>query len=155
MNRLYIFCTLQIILVISMYLVLKHIIDKRNKKIYKKQTKYYNLYKQWFYLKKMGVSLKEYFKNEKISSVAIYGMGEFGSILYDELEEIGIEVKYGIDKFVCRMAIDLKVVSPNDELEKVDAIIVTPVFEFESIKDELKRYTSNRIISLEQVLEEA
>ncbi|MDE7430772.1 MAG: hypothetical protein K2N34_02480, partial [Lachnospiraceae bacterium] len=69
------------------------------------------------------------------------------------LRKTDVEIKYGIDKNKNRCQTDLDIVSPDDNLEKVDAIIVTAIYYFDAIKAELSKKTNIAIISLEEVLD--
>lgn len=128
-------------------------ISERNKKVDKFKN-YYNLLNQWLILKQSGKSLADYFENNNIKKIAIYGMGELGNRLLDELKDSEIEVKYGIDKQADYTYADIDMVSLDDDLEEVDAIVVTAIFAFEEISDELGGITSYPVLSLEDVIYE-
>lgn len=110
------------------------------------------LYDQWLKTKQEGKSLAEYLAKEGIHSVAIYGMSFVGERLYDELSGSDIEVKYAIDKNAEYIYSEIELVKPDDELEPVDAIIVTAVFYFDEIAKLLEEKTDMKVLSLEDVL---
>lgn len=112
------------------------------------------LLNQWLITKQEGKSIVDFFHRESIKSIAIYGMSYVGERLYDELKDTDIEVKYAIDKNADVIYADIDIVTPDDELELVDAIIVTPVFYFESISEMLEQKTKIPILSLEDILYE-
>jgi hypothetical protein len=119
----------------------------------KKYKSYYNLFGSWMVLRNKGRTLAEYFEDRKFKNLAIYGLGKLGLCLHEELKRSNINVKYAIDINAAHFSyLDLKVVSPEDQLETVDVIIVTPFFEYKKIVDELQRKTSCEIISLEDVI---
>lgn len=93
-----------------------------------------------------------YFKRKDYKKIAIYGMHYMGMSLLNELKNSGIEVAYGIDRNADHIFADCKVITPDEEFEDVDAIVVTPVFYFESIEEELSQKVSYPIVSLEEVL---
>ena len=64
-----------------------------------------------------------------------------------------IVVKYVIDKRM--IDTDIKAVTLDDDLEAVDMIIVTAIYDYNDIIRELKGKTQNQVISLEQVIYEA
>lgn len=112
------------------------------------------LYDQWFATKQEGKSVADYLKSEGIKTVAIYGMSFIGQRLYEELRDTGIEVKYGIDKKCDKIYADIDLVTPEDDLEEVDVIIVTAFYFFNEIEDLLMEKTDSRIISFEDLVYE-
>ena len=72
----------------------------------------------------------------------------------DELEGSGITIKYGIDQRASNIYEEFDVVSPEDELEEVDAIVVTPIKFFDEIEERLSEKVNCPIISLEDILYE-
>lgn len=113
---------------------------------------YYNMLNQWLKLKAEGKSLDQYFTEKGYRSIAIYGMGEMGERLIEELKNSKVEVKYGIDKNADCIYNDLPVYELSDELEAVDAVVVTAIFAFEEISENLESELSFPIISLEDVV---
>ena len=81
-------------------------------------------------------------------------MGELGNHLYEELKNSSIQVKYAIDKNVDSTFSDLEVCSLEDELEDVDVVVVTAVFAFDEIVDEISDRVNCPVISLEDVVYE-
>lgn len=119
----------------------------------KKYTSYYCFLSQWLRLRQDGYSLAGYLLEQDIHRVAIYGIAELGQRLYDELVESGIKVEYIIDNNQNVFFYDYKIFSMKDELLPVDAIIITPILSYESIKNEMKtKNIACPIISLELLL---
>ena len=116
---------------------------------------YYNMLNQWLMLKQDGKSLEKYFEENNYKTIAIYGMGEMGNRLYDELKGTEIKVKYAIDKNAAGAYSELDIREIDDELEEVDAIVVTATFAFDEIEEELCSMFSCPIISLDDVVYEA
>lgn len=98
-----------------------------------------DMYDDWIRLKQMGLSLDSYFKENTISTIAIYGMNKLGYTLLDELQKSDVEVKYGIDKTLAGKHGGLPVRSPEEEWEEVDAVIVTAFPYWEDIYPLIKR----------------
>ncbi len=130
----------------------------KNKEIAQKTEKidkfknYYNMLNQWLMLKQEGISLEKYFTDNNIKSIAVYGMGEMGNRLYNELKDSDVIIRYAIDQIAGNIYSDLKVCSLDDELEDVDAVIVSATFAFSSIKDQLAEKCDYPVISLEDVV---
>lgn len=61
-------------------------------------------------------------------------MSFIGQRLYEELKDTGVEVVYGIDKNSDKIYADIDIVTPEDDLEEVDAIIVTAFYFFDEIE---------------------
>lgn len=136
----------------SSYLGSKQIEQKTEK--VDKFKGYYNMLNQWLILKQEGKSLCEYFVANNYKKIAIYGMGEMGNRLYDELKESGIEVAYAIDKMAESTYSELEVIDIEDDYKEVDAIIVTAIFAFDEIEQELTEKVNYPVISLEDVVYE-
>ena len=127
------------------------IISKNNERVNKFKS-YYNILNQWLVLLHEGKNIEQYFKKNQYHKIAIYGMGEIGNRLYEELKDSSIEVAYAIDKNAGSAYAHLEVYSLEDEFEEVDAIVVTTAFAFEEIKDKLENKINCPIISLEDVV---
>ncbi len=113
---------------------------------------YYNMLNQWLILKQEGKSLSEYFKANGYKTIAIYGMGEMGNRLYDELKDSEIDVKYAIDKNAASTYSELEVFELEDVLSEVDAIVVTATFAFDAIEEEICTKVGYPVISLDDVV---
>ena len=113
---------------------------------------YYNLLNQWLLLKNENKGLSDYFIKNNYKKIAIYGMGELGSRLVEELKDSDIVIKYAIDKNAGGAYSEIEVRSMDDVLDNVDAVIVTAVFAFDEIEIELSKIVDCPIISLEDVI---
>lgn len=110
------------------------------------------MFNQWLIDKQEGKSLVKFFEDNEYKSIAIYGMSYLGERLLDELKDSGIEVKYAIDKNADNIYADVEIKRLEDDLPKVDAIIVTAVFFYDEIEEELSGLVDYPVISLEDVL---
>ena len=63
-----------------------------------------------------------------------------------------MKVKYGIDKRAENIYADFDIVTPDSQLDKVDAIVVTSITFFDEIEEMLSVKIDCPIISLEDVL---
>ena len=125
---------------------------KRWRGLSNKHLEMIKLYDQWFATKQEGKSVADYLRSEGIKTVAIYGMSFMGQRLYEELRDTDIEVKYGIDKNCDKIYADIDIVTSEDDLEEVDAIIVTAFSFFDEIADLLMEKTDSRILSIEDLI---
>lgn len=125
--------------------------NKTDDKVYKFKL-YYNVLNQWLMNKQEGKSVSEYFEVNGYDTIAIYGMGELGCRLYEELKNSNINIAYAIDKEAGSPYSNIEVYSLEDDLQPVDVIIVSAIFAFDQIKKELKKKVDCPIISLEDVI---
>lgn len=119
-----------------------------------KMGQFYDLLVRWLSIKQQGNSLSTYFLKNGYKTIALYGMKELGERLCDELKGSEIEIKYIIDKNAQAIYSDIDVVTPEAPLDKVDAIVVTAVYYFEEIEEQLEGKVNCPIISLEDVIYE-
>lgn len=103
------------------------------KEVNRYRKKYEFMY-QWMKLKQNGIELMEFFQDRKLESIAIYGMGDLGELLYKELEDNKI-IKFGIDRQLKQNKIPIY--SLENVKEKVDAIVITPVLITDEIEDQI------------------
>ena len=109
----------------------------------------------WMTLRQQGKSVCDYLLKYGIKTVAVYGMGRLGKHLLAELEQSEIEVKYIIDRKLEIHHPLFQIKSMNDELETVDAVVITPVWEFDQIYEELKVKINSRFFSIEELIKES
>lgn len=109
---------------------------------------------QWVKVKLEGKSLSSYFEKNGYKKIAIYGMSYVGETLLSELKGTDIYVAYGIDKNSDGIYADVDVVSVDDALEDVDAVVVTAITFFDEIEEKLSKKLNCPIISLEDILYE-
>ena len=125
-----------------------------------KERDKYEIYTQalhnWLLKKELGRSFSEYLKSFGIRSVAVYGVGILGKHFISELKGSDVQIKYTIDQAEdVRANADLPVYKKDQIMElNVDVIVVTVIYDYESIKNELKKYTRAKIMSLEQIIME-
>lgn len=112
------------------------------------------LMNQWVKVKQKGKNVADYLEEKGYKKVAVYGMSYVGETLLAELENTDVEVAYGIDRSMSGAAVNLMVVSPDNDLDEVDAIVVTAITFFEEIKEGLEKKVKCPIISIEDILYE-
>ena len=76
-----------------------------------------------------------------------------GKHLLAELKDSKIEIVFGIDKRKDQLNNSFPIYTINEILPKVDAVIVTVIYDFEKIYKELKDKIAVPIISLEEVID--
>ena len=123
---------------------------------------YYNVTNQWLSNKNADKEVGSYFKDNNYKTIAIYGMGSMAELFYNELKKSNPEIKvaYFIDKNSEELYYgldDISVIGLNEicSQDEVDAIIVTPVYDFDVINEDLIEVgVEADIISLEDVVYE-
>ncbi len=130
--------------------------DKINKaqKMSDKHLSLFLMMNQWIKVKQEGKNLYSYFAKNGYKRIAIYGMSYAGETLVDELKDSEVEVVYGIDKRADSLYTGIDIVSVDDSLEDVDAVIVTAITFFDEIEEKLSEKLDCPIISLEDILYE-
>ena len=72
-----------------------------------------------------------------------------------ELQSSDVNVEIIIDRRNELTCPGIKVNSPEDPIVDIDVVVVTPVYDYEEIKNELKKKTNAQIISIEDVINES
>lgn len=129
--------------------VMKNESDRANKNgyIFRKACK-------WLRAEQRRQTIDLKLMERQISEVAIYGKGQMGKCLINELENSNVKIKYLIDKDGNSNEFQYKCYHPEDLLPEVQAIIVTPIYQFAEIAAELKYSGNVQIISLEELIDE-
>lgn len=109
---------------------------------------------QWANIKQEGKNLEAYFERYHYKRIAVYGMSYAGMRLCKELKHSGIKIAYGIDRNAGNIYSDIKLITPNDKLEDVDAIVITAIAGFDDICDELSKKITCPFLSIEDILNE-
>lgn len=109
---------------------------------------------QWVKVRQEGKSLSEYFERNSYKNIAIYGMSYAGETLVEELKDSPICVKYGIDKKADRINREMDIVTIENDLIEVDAVVVTAITFFDEIVEKLQKKLNCPILSLEDILYE-
>lgn len=125
--------------------------QNQEKKIIRLKS-YYDVLNQWLSFLHSGNKIEEYFINNGYKTVAVYGMGELGNRLIEELKDSDVNVKYGVDKNISEVHSDIIVYQLEEELPEVDVVVVTAVFAFNKIVEDLSKKYDCPIVSLEDVV---
>lgn len=119
-----------------------------------KYQMWYNLMERWLTLHEEGKTIPQILKERDISTIALYGLGKIGKHVVWELKDSGITILYAIDRVVSGIYDEIPVKKVEGDLPKVDAVIVTAIYDFEKIEEMLKKRVDCQIISLEEILYE-
>lgn len=128
---------------------------KKNFENERNQLKF-QLLMQWIKLKKINIQFEEFFIDQEVHHIAIYGMGDLGQLFIDELKDtVAVKVEYGIDKNSCASVSGVKVFTLDNVPYDVDAIIISPVLVSDEIEDEIyEKLGEVKTFTIEEVLYE-
>lgn len=121
----------------------------------RKLSQYFRLLSKWLDVEIQAADFFAYFRKRGIQTVAIYGMGRIGRLIYDKLRKNGeIDVLYAIDKSL-PLFFDLPVFKPTDSLPETDCIIVSINSQFGDIKTQLEKVTPIPVVCIDEIVNEA
>lgn len=101
------------------------------------------------------IDLTAWFTERKYFHIAIYGWGEVGKRLMEELDGSMIVVDYVIEQQVGNGEDkNVKILQSCNELERVDCIVVTPIAYFDEIEELIQAKLDCPIISIEDIIYE-
>ena len=138
-------------LIIKIQNYIDKIVVNRLKQIDKFKS-YYLMHETWLELYMNNIKIADNLKKQGINKIAIYGYGKIGKNLYKEISKSDIEVCYIIDKQAKKLIGDIPVLDIQEELPKVDAVIVTIPEQYDKIRQELKKICIYKIIYLEEFI---
>lgn len=120
-----------------------------------KITQYYQLLNEWLIVRQKGITLDRYFERNSYKKIAIYGMGILGKRLFDELRETKVEIVCIIDQNAKSIYGETKVITPEEEIPEIDAIVVTACYYFKEVDEKLRPRVKCPVISLEEIVYES
>lgn len=119
----------------------------------KRKSDFYLFMCNWVELHQSGMTIADKLLQEDVLTVAIYGVGKHGMMLYNELKATKVKMACWIDKNCKAETVEgYPVIGMEGELPSVNAVIVTPYREFQSIESSLKEKTKARIIPLDRLV---
>jgi len=124
----------------------------REKREKEKNVQILTFLNSWLIMYQMDKNMIPYIEDMGYEKIAIYGMGILGQRLYDELENTSILVRYAIDQNAANIRDLVEIKHPSDELEEVDAVIVTSLYYYDEIKQNLSKKLQCPIISIKDCL---
>lgn len=113
----------------------------------------YLLLLHWLEALYLKHSAAEFFVDAGYGKIAIYGMGDLANRLIDDLRGSAVEVCYGIDRDPAGTVCGIEMIySPDDVLPAVDAVVVTPFYAFDAVRESMGGKPGCSLISIEEVI---
>lgn len=125
---------------------------KKKAELADKQSSVAQMLNQWLEVKQKQKSISDYLYAQGYHEIAIYGMNFLGERLLSELKDTEVTVRYVIDKNTKNISPDIKSFTPDESLEKVDAIIVSVNYYFDEICKDLSNKVDYPVVNLEDIL---
>lgn len=125
---------------------------ERERVVLEKNANYFVLLDFWMQAMEQNKKVSTFFKKRDYQTIAIYGMASLGNHLQFQLRD-EVDVLYTIDKGI--ITYEGKQYPMKEGLEKIprpDAMVITPVLEYASIKGHVLELMDMEIISLEEVI---
>lgn len=117
-----------------------------------KHLEMFLLMNTWLSNKHKGKMIGDYLKKKGFQNIAIYGMGYIGRNLYEELIQEEITIKYLIDQNKNIQIDGIHIKTPGEEIEMVDMIIVTSIYNYLEIEKNLRSKYNSPVVCLSEII---
>ncbi|RKI43216.1 hypothetical protein D7V86_01000 [bacterium D16-51] len=120
----------------------------------RRNTNYYNFLLDWIHMKEEGRALEEWFKRKSINSIAIYGTGTLGEIVYKEIRSSSVDIICLIDKNASGQWDGINILGIEEYKKQgfnPDVILVTAINNYDDIL-ESNRELADKMISVSEIL---
>lgn len=112
---------------------------------------YWRVLDLWVGMLEQGKTPLSYLEKAGYKSVAVYGYGMLGKHLVYQLKQEGFNVKYVIDRQVEKKADGIPLYPLQDGLPEVDAVIVTVLYDYDSIANKIKKIFDVDILPIDSL----
>lgn len=93
--------------------------------------------KKWLENRNAGKSFADYLLEYGYKTIGIYDAGELGKILYDEIGDSDVQVKYFVDRNAEGIGsvdgIPVITLAQIERMEEVDALLVSPIVNYDAV----------------------
>lgn len=129
------------------------IVSKNKDRKIMKFRLYNRLLMDWITSLENNRSIYDCLKEKGFMNIAVYGRRGIGERLRMQLEKTDVSLKYFIDRVVYQADTgQAPIYCLDDELPMVDAIIVTPIWDYENICKLLSKKVNYPIISIQDII---
>ncbi len=115
----------------------------------------YRIIKRWLILYQKNIRLADYFQKKHIRTAAVYGMGDIGELVLQDLRDSSVKVLYGIDRRADQLQGGVPILRLEEIKEQVDMVIIAAKVDYDDIKKSILQYMECDVMTLEDVLAEA
>lgn len=112
---------------------------------------FYNLLVDWL-MEADSEVVQNWCTNNQITEVIIYGYAELGKILEKQLIKCGVKVAYILDQKITQTCSEVFIYKPGNENIRDIPVIVTAIYYYDSIKNELEERGYTKIVSLQSIV---
>ncbi len=130
---------------------MRHVIRDKDKEVERFKGNF-SLLGEWLAMVERGDTLEKNLQELNIKTAAVYGMGIIGNHVLKQLNGSNVSVKYIVDKNEIKGIYDAIICNPEEKLEGVDAIIITPIYQFEAIRNILQKNNNIKMISVRELI---
>lgn len=137
------------------------LLEIMRKKMRKKMMDNLDKFRKMFYVlddwtasEEKGNLIEKYLADRKIRYLAVYGYGPLGKRLIRELRGSSIHVNYVIDQNAAFLETDCPAYTLEDDLEEVDAVVISLVQGELAIAEAIKRKMSTKIFTMGEIVKE-
>ena len=116
---------------------------------------YLNLYDRWMSLHERNITLSQCLQKKGYRNIAVYGYGNLGKHFVAEAAQAGLTVSYVIDRQKARTDEGVCVYAPEDDLPRVDAVIISAEYYINEVRKTLRKKVSVPLISIGMLIKEA
>ena len=118
---------------------------------HKKTNRNFSFLREWMNRKIDNNNfIADIIKEKGYGTVAIYGYGFLGELLYKELVSAGVNVNYIIDN--SKKTGNIPIYSLKDNLPETDMIIVAVTYDYKAIDEKLSTKVKADIVFLEELI---
>lgn len=117
-----------------------------------KYRQFYRVFYKWLKVRQDGKSIADYIDENRVRNIAIYGFGDVGRLLYNELELQGVHVAEILDKRDIEIGELIAKLKKPLEGNRQNTVIVTAMSDFEEIEKELKQAGYKEVLSFEDIV---
>lgn len=126
--------------------------EEREKYTLEKSVNYFVLLDFWLQAMEQNKKVSSFFKKRGYKKIAIYGMATLGKHLHFQLQD-EVEVIYTIDSgAITYRGMQCSMKENITQIPKPDAMVITPILEYDSIKRNILELIDMDVISLEEVI---
>mgnify|MGYP002509499308 CR=1 FL=1 len=125
---------------------------KMAKNLSDKHLMLFLLMNEWVKVKQQNKSVEGSLAKQGYKRIGIYGMSYAGQRLCDELMDTTAKIVCCMDQKSGGTYRGYEIIPVKECPDEVEVVIVTPIFFYDEIRQQLERSISARIISLEEVI---